>query len=209
MEIGIIGSGRVGGTLGVAFAKQDHDVFFSSRRPEGARIKSLVAEAGEAARSGTVLEAAQASTLLVLATPWQATREALQAAGELDGKVIVDCTNPIGAGLSHALAEGSGAELIAEWAPGACVFKAFNTTGFETMADPDYAGGRPLMLVAGDHGEKKPLVMELAESIGFEAVDLGPLAEARLLESLALTWIKLAHVQGHGRNIAFSLLRRP
>ncbi|MBI1350013.1 MAG: hypothetical protein GC156_02715 [Actinomycetales bacterium] len=88
------------------------------------------------------------------------------------------------------------------------VVKAFNTTGSENMTDPDYSGQRPVMLVAGDDAAAKGLTMDLAEGIGFDAVDAGPLAAARDLEHLAMLWIRLAYSLGNGPDIAFSLLRR-
>jgi predicted dinucleotide-binding enzyme len=105
-------------------------------------------------------------------------------------------------------ADRSGAELVAGWAPGAKVFKAFNQTGFNIMDNPIVDGRKSLMLVCGNDEDEKPTVLKLVEEVGFEAVDFGDLSGARLLESLALTWIRLAYVCGLGRDIALGLLRR-
>ena len=159
----------------------------------------------------TVADAAAPADVVVLATPWPATEAAVKSAGNLAGKAVVDCTNPLvmrDGVLSLALGyDDSGAEAVARWAKGASVFKAFNQTGFETMKDPAAFELKPLMFVAGDDVTKKPLVLDLVASVGFEAVDFGSLEGARLLEPLALAWIRMAY--GHlGRDFAFALSRR-
>src|SRR5437588_9600157 len=95
MRIGIIGSGNVGGTLGKRWARNGHAVVFSSRDPRSAEMQKLVADAGPSARSATVEEAAGASDVVLLATPWQAARAAITAAGDLSGKTVIDATNPL------------------------------------------------------------------------------------------------------------------
>ena len=148
--------------------------------------------------------------MVILATPWPATQQVLEEAAPLEGKILLDCTNPLKEDLS-GLAVGpasSGGEQVAAWAPGAKVFKVFNQTGFNIMADPVVDGRKSLMLVCGDDEEAKPKVMKIVEEVGFEAVDFGDLAGSRLLESLALTWIRLAYRCGLGRDFAFGILRR-
>ena len=120
----------------------------------------------------------------MLATPWPATEAAVNEAGDLTDKVVIDCTNPLKPDLS-GLAFGyntSAAEQIAEWARGAKVFKAFNTTGYNIMANPVINGTRTVMFVCGDDAAAKPKVLQLASDIGFDAVDASPLTQARLLE---------------------------
>jgi predicted dinucleotide-binding enzyme len=98
-------------------------------------------------------------------------------------------------------------EQIANWAPGAFVFKTLNTTGASNMARAAEYPVKPLMLVAGDEAGKKPLVMELVGMLGFEPVDAGPLKNARLLEPFAMVWIDQAMKRGRGRNFAFALVK--
>jgi len=123
---------------------------------------------------------------------------------------VLDCTNPLKPDLSGLTSEpgSSGGEQVTSWIPEAKVFKVFNTTGFNIMADPVLQGRKALMLVAGDDEQGKRTVLGLVEDIGFEAVDFGGLEGARLLEPFALTWIKLAYQHGQGRDFAFGLLRR-
>ena len=147
---------------------------------------------------------------MVLATPFAAAQEALRQAGALDGKILIDCSNPLKPDLSGLLTgcDESGAERIAAWARGARVVKAFNTTGAENMTNPAYRNGQALMLVCGDDEAARRQVAALAARIGFDAVDAGPLAVARLLEPLAMLWIHLAVRAGLGRDFAFGMLRR-
>jgi predicted dinucleotide-binding enzyme len=196
VRIAILGAGRVGRALGAGWAARGHDVVFGVRDPSDPRYAGLgsVEVPGSAARD---------ADLLVLALPWSAVREVL-AEVETDGKIVMDATNPLGSPDPEGR---SGAERVAELAPGAHVVKAFNTVGFETMADTAYPGGTPLMPVAGDDAGAKETVLGLASSLGFEAVDAGPLEAARDLERLAALWIRLAR-GALGRDIAFALLRR-
>ena len=210
MKISILGAGNVGGTLGSAWARTGHHVFFGVPNPQDPKTRELLKTIGSKARAGTVAEAATAGDVIVLATPWPATRGAIQAAGNLAGKVVVDCTNPLKPDFT-ALSLGyttSGAEQVAEWAKGAKVFKAFNQTGFNIMGNPAFDGQRAVIFVCGDDAVHKPTVLKLATDIGFEAIDAGSLVIARLLEPYGMLWIHLAYAQGLGRDFAFVLHRR-
>ncbi|SDR62106.1 hypothetical protein SAMN05444161_0249 [Rhizobiales bacterium GAS191] len=201
MQVAIIGSGRVGGALAQALGRAGHEVRFGSRKPDPGK-------AGEAG----IADAVAAADATILAIPFDAVDEAIAAAGGLAGKVLIDATNPLGmrdGGLGLTLGfDTSGAERIAAAAPHAHVFKAFNQTGFENMADASAYASRPVMFVAGDHEAAKPMVLSLVADAGFEAVDAGKLRAARLLEPLALLWIELARKRGGGANFTFTLQRK-
>jgi hypothetical protein len=210
MKIGIIGAGNVGGTLGRRWAQNGHQVVFGVRDVESVKRSEVLAAAGPNARVASASEAAAASEVVVLATPWTATQSAVQSAGDLKGKIVVDCTNPIAPGMK-GLSIGhdtSAAERIASWAKGARMVKAFSTTGAGNMADPAYGAERATMFICGDDIEAKRAVSRLAEELGFDVCDAGPLFAARYLEPLAMLWVHLAYVQGFGPNFAFKLLRR-
>ena len=210
MKIAVIGSGNVGGTLGTRWAGGGHTVTFSSRHPDSPEIRQLVARAGGNARAASVAEAAAASDVVLIATPWRATRQGIESAGSLTGKILIDATNPLSAGLD-GLELGntsSGGEQVASWAPGAKVVKAFNTIGFNVMANPRFGDRAALLFYCGDHADAKRVVHQLGAELGFDPHDAGPLRQARLLEPFALLWISLAMVHGYGREIAFQLLRR-
>jgi predicted dinucleotide-binding enzyme len=152
MKIAIIGAGNVGGTLGKSWARKGHTVMFGVRDAANPKVAALVKEAGASASSGSVREAAAFADVVVLATPWDAAQDALRSAGNLSGKILLDCTNPLRPALS-GLAVGhdtSGGEQVATWAPGARVVKIFNTTGFANMANPKYPEGAAAMLYCGD-----------------------------------------------------------
>src|SRR4051812_48763361 len=118
MQIGIIGAGNVGGALGTAWARKGHHVRFGVRHPAGPEMTALLKEIGPAAAAGSPSEAAHFGEAVVFATPWPATREAIQSAGDLDEKVLLDCTNPLKpqlAGLEIGTST-SGGEMVAGWA---------------------------------------------------------------------------------------------
>lgn len=209
MNIAIIGAGNVGGTLGKRWSALGQQVIFGVRDPAREKYQSLVTQTGGRARLATPAEAAAAAEVLLLATPWPTTEAALQDCGSLAGKVLIDATNPLGADFKLTLGHSdSGGEQVARWAPGARVVKAFNSTGFNVMDDPIVGGRHAVMFVAGDDPAAKSVVLDLASSIGFEAVDAGALSLARLLEPLAQLWIHCAYRQGLTRDYAFALARR-
>ena len=208
MRIGVIGAGSVGGTLGNAWQAGGHEVMFGVRDAAALKVRQLVEDAG--AKAGTVAEAAEHGEVVVFATPWEATEDAVRSAGDLTGKIVVDCTNPLApqlAGLTHGK-DTSGGEQVAAWAPGARVVKCFNTIGANHMANPDFGGVAATMFYCGDDPAAKAAVARLAADLGFDPVDAGGLDQARLLEPLALLWIRLAYVQKQGREIGFKLMRK-
>ena len=209
MTIAIIGAGQVGGALGRSLVAQGESVHFGVPNP--GKYASLVEELGSLARVGTVSTAvAAASEIVILATPYAAATEAARSIPDWGGRILVDATNPIAPALSGLSigTSSSGAEELARLATRARVVKAFNTTGFENMADPEYPEGRIFMPVCGDDVDARRKVVALAILLGFDGVDAGPLAAARYLEPFAMTWIHLAYRQGFGRKFAFSIIRR-
>ena len=210
MNIAILGAGNVGGALGKGWAAKGHSVYYGVPNPQSEKTRALLNTIGKNARAGTVYDAAQNAEVVVLATPWPATHDAVLAAGKLAGKIVIDCTNPLqpdlsGLSIGHTTSAG---EQVAQWASGARVVKAFNTTGANNMANTHYGDKEITMCIAGDDAAAKQTVLKLAQDLGFEAVDAGPLKNARLLEPFAALWIYLAIKQGLGANIAFKLLRR-
>jgi predicted dinucleotide-binding enzyme len=209
MKIAVIGTGSVGATLGRRWAELGHSVRFGVRDLADAGANALVRQIKGEARLASVREAAADADVVVLATPYAANAAALATAGDLSGKVLIDVTNPVGADFSLAVGfSTSGAEEVAKLAPGARVYKAMNQVGFEVMADPAFAAGKPVMFVAGDEPKGKEVVLGLVNALGFEAIDAGDLPVARLLEPYAMLWIHLMARRKMGRRFAFGLLRR-
>ena len=155
-------------------------------------------------------EAIKEAEVVVMATPWSAAEAAIKSLGSLMGKIVIDCMNPLGMGpdgLQLVLGFNTSAgEQVARWASGAFVFKTLNTTGAGNMAKAADYPAKPVMLVAGDDAERKPVVMELVGTLGFEPVDAGPLKNARLLEPFAMVWIDQAMKRGRGRDFAFAMV---
>lgn len=209
MKLAVIGTGSVGGTLGRRWAELGHVVAFGVRDLKDKDANALVAGIKGAARLASLRDAVRDAEVVVLATPYAANAEAIAAAGDLSGKILIDVTNPIGANLTLAIGfDSSGAEEVARLAPRAHVYKAMNQVGFEVMADPAFAAGKPVMFVAGGDGAGKQVVLDLVSALGFEAIDAGALDAARLLEPFAMLWIHLMARRKMGRRFAFALLRR-
>jgi predicted dinucleotide-binding enzyme len=207
VHISIIGAGNVGRALGQSWLACGHDVRFGVPDPTSAKYADLPAQ--RVVQPAAAVVGAEA---IILATPWPNTEAAIRGLGDLAGRMVVDCTNPLGVGpggLSLAVGHTtSGGELVAAWAQGASVFKAFNSTGAANMADLRGYDPAPAMFVAGDDTARKPLVMRLARDLGFQPIDAGPLIVARLLEPFAMLWIDQALNRGAGQDFAFAVVRR-
>jgi predicted dinucleotide-binding enzyme len=206
VDIAIIGAGQVGSALAAAWARSGlHGITFGVRRPGEAAVADRARALG--ATVAAPAEAVGAAALVVLALPWRAARDAVAGLGDLGGKVVIDCMNPLAMGENGlGLAMGfstSGAETVAGWLPGARVVKTLNQVGAEVMADARRFAVPPAMPMAGDDAAAKRLVGGLLAELGFEPIDAGGLARARLLEPFGMTWIALA-TSGRGRDWAFA-----
>jgi len=191
-------------------SRSGHRVVVGSRDP--ARARALGGPFGRAVEVASLADAAAGAEVMVLATLWADTEEVLAECGPLDGRVLVDCTNPE-ATSGRALVVGhttSGAEMIATWAPGARVVKAFNHVYAEILDEgPRFGAATAAVFVCGDDPDARRVVAELAASCGFQTVDAGALATARSLEPLAMLMVEL--VRGQGRapgGAAIGLLER-
>lgn len=214
MKIGILGTGDVGQALGRGFAALGHDVKMGTRDPKSEKIAAWVAKAGARASSGTFAEAAAFGDVLVIATLWSGTENALRLAGpeRFANKVVIDATNPLvfEPGLPPALALGhtdSGGEQVQRWLPGARVVKCFNIAGHAHMVQPRFPGGPPDMFICGNDQAAKTTVTRILKDFGWPATDIGGIEGARELEPLCILWVKIAMRTG-GWNHAFKLLRK-
>ncbi len=206
MNIGIIGAGMVGSALANALAKADHQIMVSAKDPAGANLQAILSDSGPNVRAGDNQAAVDFGDMVVLATPWPSTQEILQGVLGLNGKILLDATNPILAdfsGLDRSIR--SGGEAVAEWAPGAKVVKTLNHISSDMMARPQLSHGKPIMFVAGDNPDAKETVSSILEQLGFDPEDCGALSMSAHLESLAWLYINRAMIQGKGRNFAFTV----
>lgn len=207
MILTIVGSGNVGRALGTGWRKAGHVVTFATREPGGAKAAELKRQGFDVVPLSAA--AAAQADVIVLAVPWSAVETTVHALGSLDGKIVLDPTDALTAGMELAIGlNDSAGETVARLAAGARVVKAFSTTGAANMANARSFATRPMMPVAGDDTEAKDIVRILAEELGFEAVDVGPLTMSRYLEPLAMLWMKLAYTQGAGTDFAFTVIRR-
>ena len=184
MDISIIGDGNVGSALARGLERAGHHVATCGHNPQS---EKQLADAGE---------------IIILAVPFSAIDEVASTIGHsADGKTVVDVTNAVTPDMKLAVGfTTSGAEELQKKLPDAKVVKAFNTDFANTM-DSGHAKGEQLSaFVAGDDKEAKMTVLELAEDIGFDAIDAGPLQNARLLEPLAMLNIQLGMKLGLGRD---------
>lgn len=188
-KIGIIGDGNVGSALARGLKRAGHDV-----RAVG---KDRTA----------IREIASWAEVVLLAVPFGAIDDVIkEVADMLEGKIVVDVTNAIDANMSLAVGfTTSGAELQRK-APKAFVVKAFNTVFAQHMDTGRLGDASLTAFVAGDDPGAKKTALELARGIGFDAVDAGPLRNARLLEPLAYLNIQLGYVLGMGTQMGFKLL---
>jgi predicted dinucleotide-binding enzyme len=182
-KIGIVGSGRVGGTLGGVWAKAGHQVMFSSRNLEHDR--ALAASLGPSARAGTPREAAAFGDVVMVSLPYRALPEVGKELGELlKGKVVIDTCNPIasrdGEVATWARQKGVG-HASAELLPGARIVRAFNAVGYTQRGAAHEKPGRAGMPIAGDDAEAIAAASALIRDIGYEPVLIGGLAKAKYL----------------------------
>lgn len=210
MNIGIIGAGRMGSGLGRIWAKKGHNVCFSYSRDQE-KLKGLAA-ASPNCSWGSPDEAVRSGEIILLSVGWDSVVDALKAAGPIEGKILIDCTNPLKPDLSD-IAIGhttSAAEEITRLAPGARVVKAFNTIFAEVYHSDSrlFGSRRATMFYCGDDTDAKSEVAKIINEMGLAPIDAGPLTSARYLEPLAMLMIRLGYGQGMGTDIAMSLIRR-
>jgi len=210
MRIAILGSGNMGSALGHLFASAGHFVAYSFSR-DPAKLDRLAKSSGPRARAASPADAVRDANVVVLAVLWQQMPRVLRSAGNLRGKVLIDCTMPL-TPSDDALAVGhrvSGAEIVARRARGALVVKAFNTTPAELLrAGVNVLPEQPAVCYCGDDARAKRVTARLIRQLGFEPVNCGALMNARYLEPLAMLVGELAYNQGKRPEVGLRILRR-
>jgi NADPH-dependent F420 reductase len=209
VDIAIIGTGSMGSGLAKAFVGAGHSVYLTARSADTAEAASQAAGAIVATSPSA---AAALADVIILAVPFGAAEDVARAIRPVvNGKVIVDVTNPAKADWSGPLFSGtdSGAERIATWLPEAHVVKAFNTLLANNIADSAPEGIKLDGYVAGDDAGAKATVLRLVESIGLNPIDVGQLAAARQLESLAWLNISLNMAPGSTWKTGWRLVGAP
>jgi predicted dinucleotide-binding enzyme len=187
MIIATIGSGNVGGTLARLWAVAGYEVRLAGRQ----NCAQVVAVAD----------------VVALCVPWHGAEVALTSCGDLAGKILIDCTNPLASGLDGLVLGGtaSAAERIQIWHPHAFIVKAFNSIGAALLGKGKIGGRMADGFYCGDSATAKQVVGPLITAAGLRPVDVGPLRNARYLEAMAMLWIDLAVNQKRGATFAFTL----
>jgi predicted dinucleotide-binding enzyme len=194
MKIGIVGSGTVAKTLATGFVKHDHDVSVGTRHPE--KLTDWRA-ANPKVAVGSFVDATTSADVVVLAVKGTAAADALRQAGaaNVDGKVVIDTTNPIAdAPPDHGVLkfftslDDSLMERLQREFPGARFVKAFNSVGNAIMVNPQVEGGPPTMFICGSHHAAKQVVKGILDQFGWETADMGTVEAARAIEPLCILW---------------------
>ncbi len=186
MKIGIIGSGNIGGNLGLHLTNAGHKVLYSSRHPD--ELTDLSEEAGDKAKVGNVEEAAEFGEVLILAVPFKAIEELSKKLSPLKDKIIIETTNPYperDGEIAEKMrkSDNPASVYVAHQFPEAHIVKAFNTIYYKHLQDqPFREGDRRAIPFAGDHEPSLEVVRELIEEIGFAAVYVGDLSESHPMD---------------------------
>lgn len=211
MKVGIIGAGNMGSALARSLADARHEVFLTSDNISN--VEKTARQIGPKVKAVPQQDLAKYSNVIIAATPAAETVSALESCGDISGKIVIDTTNPTDSEIiagSQIGAVQSFAEDLAESLPNVKIVKAFNTVFAEILKEgPDFgAGNRATTYYCGDDEMAKNTVHELIESMGFEAIDAGPLANARYLEPMGMLMIWLGYAGNRGTNISFNLVTR-
>jgi len=211
MNITFIGCGNVGAPLADHLQRLGHSVTLAARDVQSQAVSK--ARARNAALQALPQEAAvRAAEVVFLATPYMANAQVVPPLAEaLAGKVLIDCTNPVGPGLSHGLNSAqSGSQALQALAPQARVVKAFTVYGFENFENSAYPGYgvKPAMFFCGNDAAAKATAAGLIGQLGWEPLDVGGLEQALHLEHMTLLWVRMVRVKGHSPNLVWAALRR-
>lgn len=234
MRVAVLGSDQRAKEFALGWKRAGHAVSLGADAPQPERFLIDANLSGLAVLSA--LEASHQADVIVLATEWSRTRACLRSLGNAAYKILLDATaptsrelrasqakpvdmgaKPVGLGTEpvdlRAEPVDSGAELIARWIPQASVVKIFNAVSARTIADPFYANqvhgvDITAMFFCGDDGSAKEAAKVLAHGLGFDPIDVGPLASARLLESFALLRLAVLNRNPNWSDVSFRLLRR-
>lgn len=200
MKIALIGSGKVGGTLGERWSTASHEVVFGVREPERKRAER--APENPDIPFETVSGAIARSDVVVFAIPGVAMDEVIHAnAAGLNGKLIIDATNDFeGQTLSHVEALNSAVE-------GAHVFRAFNSLGWENFSQPTFGDQVADMFYCGpDSAEAQQSLEGLVNDVGMRPIRVGGLDQLPIVDSIVRFWFTLAVGRKLGRHLAFKML---
>ena len=211
MKVGVLGSGDVAKTLAGGFLKHGHEVMMGTRTPAKLADWSKQNPKG---RAGSFDEAAKFAEIAVLAVKGTAAADAVRSAGaaNLEGKIVIDATNPIaelpptnGVLRFFTSLDESLMERLQREFGGVRFVKAFNSVGNMCMVNPEFKGARPTMFICGNDEGAKKSVTGILEQFGWETADMGKAESARAIEPLCMLWCIPGFLRNDWRH-AFKLL---
>jgi hypothetical protein len=201
MNIAVLGARNVGGTLAGKWAQAGYSVMFGVRTVDNPATLALARTLGVGV--GTVPEAIEYGDVVVFAIPGNAMDETIHVHGAaLDGKIVIDAANRTGGGTMNSAA------TFAAHAPGALLYRAFNSLGWENFENPVFDGSQADLLYCGPTGYAQEVVASLISAVGLRPVRVGDLNQVGLVDMVASLWFALALGQGMGRHLAFKVLTR-
>jgi len=199
MNIAVIGSGKIGGTLAKKWAAAGHQVVIGARDPAKAEVQQVAKDVGGKATS--IDEAVRGADAVLFAVPGAAMAGTVAGLGAaLNDKLVIDATNNIGAPVVNSIGAISAA------APTAAVYRAFNIYGFENFAQPVLNGVQADLFFAGTDGAPRERAEQLIADVGLHPVWLGGPDHAELTDQFLRIWFTLVFEQKKGRRLAFKLL---
>lgn len=211
MKIAFIGSGNVGAPLADHLQRLGHDVTLATNSEKSESVQRAV-ELNKNLQVAKLKPAVESAEVVFLTVPFSAVEGVLRDVGdELKGKILVDCTNPVGPGLSHGLKSmQSASEFIQTRCPDIKVVKAFTIYGFENFQNSAFPGYNvaPAMLFCGNDAAAKKTVAGLITQLGWEPVDVGGIVQALHLEHMTLLWVRMVRAEGHSPHLVWAALRR-
>lgn len=204
MEIAVIGSGNIGGTLAAKWAAAGHAITLGVRDPGKNEVQQLLEGLGSHARAVSIGEAVGQAEVVLFAVPGGAMAETVRSLGEsLDGKLVIDATNNIGgSGPVNSLA------TIQAVAPNAPLYRAFNIYGWENFAEPTFDGVPADLFFVGPDGAARARMEGLIRDVGLNPLWLGGLDHVDVVDALLRLWFALVFEQKNDRHLALKLLTR-
>lgn len=209
MKIGIVGSGNMGASMGKTWASKGHEILFSYSKDQD-KLQAVAMAAGPRARTGTPADAVAFGEVVLLAVPWAAVTDALEATGPIRGKTLFSCCNCLKPDLSGLVlgTTTSAAEEIAQQTPEASVVEALPPMAQILAAETHRLSGEQIStFYCGDDAQAKAIVASLLRDLDLEPIDAGPLTSARFVEPAGMLNVQLAYGMGMGPFVGLKALR--
>lgn len=209
MKLAFIGIGNVGFALANHLQQKGYEIIIAHDNDQSESVKKAL-EKNPDFKVMELQKAIDTSDVIFLASPFQAN-EAILKDLKFNNKILIDCTNPVGMGISHGLnSEISGSEKVQEWAKDARVVKSFTIYGFENFINSSFPkyDVKPVMMIAGNDLEAKKAVAKINTDLGYDTLDTGGLDQALHLEHMTLLWVKMARRDGHHPHFTWAYLER-